>query len=49
MSPMNRRPNVLFLFTDQQTRNAMSAYGNPHLCTPHMDSLARNGVLFHNA
>lgn len=46
---MNRRPNILFVFTDQQTRNAMSAVGNPWVRTPHMDSLARNGVLFQNA
>ena len=41
-----RRPNVLFLMTDQQTLRAMSAYGNPHLNTPHMDSLAATGVRF---
>ncbi|MBN2128493.1 MAG: sulfatase-like hydrolase/transferase [Sedimentisphaerales bacterium] len=42
----SRRPNVLFLMTDQQTLRAMSAYGNPHLKTPHMDSLAAGGVRF---
>jgi len=41
-----RRPNVLFLMTDQQTLRTMSAYGNPHLKTPHMDSLAAVGVRF---
>ena len=40
------KPNILFIFTDQQTMRAMSAYGNPHLHTPHMDSIAANGVRF---
>ena len=39
-------PNVLFLMTDQQTLRAMSAYGNRHLHTPHMDSIAAGGVRF---
>ena len=34
------RPNVLLLLTDQQTMRAMSAYGNPYLHTPNMDTLA---------
>lgn len=40
------RPNILFIFTDQQTLNCMSAAGNPWLRTPNMDSLARFGVRF---
>ena len=40
------RPNILLIFTDQQTLNAMSAAGNPWLRTPNMDSLARFGVRF---
>ena len=42
-------PNILFLFTDQQARDAMSAYGNPDLHTPSMDALARRGVRFQHA
>jgi len=41
-----RRPNVLFIMTDQQTLRAMSAYGNRHLHTPNMDSIAATGVRF---
>ncbi len=41
-----KRPNILFIMTDQQTLRAMSAYGNPHLDTPHMDSIAARGVRF---
>ena len=40
------RPNFLFIFTDQQTLKAMSAYGNQYLHTPSMDALAKYGVRF---
>ena len=43
---MKKRPNVLFLFTDQQSARAMSAFGNPWLKTPHMDSIAAQGTMF---
>lgn len=43
------RPNILFVFTDQQTINCMSASGNPWLQTPNIDSLARFGVRFENS
>jgi arylsulfatase A-like enzyme len=44
---MSTTPNVLFLFTDQQSMRAMGAGGgNPHLHTPHMDALAADGVRF---
>lgn len=43
------RPNILFIFTDQQTYRAMSCAGNPHLSTPAMDRLANEGVRFENA
>lgn len=40
------RPNVLFLFADDQRADTIAAHGNPHLKTPHLDSLARAGVSF---
>jgi arylsulfatase A-like enzyme len=43
------RPNILLVFTDQQHARAMSAAGNPHLRTPHLDALARRGVRFTQA
>jgi len=43
------RPNVLLIFTDQQTIDAMGAYGNPYVQTPNMDALAANGVRFTNS
>lgn len=41
-----KRPNILFIMTDQQTAGAMSALGNHYVNTPNMDALANNGVLF---
>ncbi len=43
---MNKRPNILFINTDQHSWDALSAYGNPYLCTPHIDELHRNGTSF---
>ncbi|MEC9379415.1 MAG: sulfatase-like hydrolase/transferase, partial [Candidatus Latescibacterota bacterium] len=43
------RPNILFICTDQQSRTAMGAAGNPWVDTPHMDSLAAEGVRFTDA
>jgi hypothetical protein len=40
---MTDRPNILFILTDQQTRTAMGAYGNPHIRTPNLDALAAGG------
>jgi len=46
---MNQRPNILYVFTDQQSADAMSCAGNPDLHTPAMDSLAASGVRFGRA
>ena len=47
--PSDGRPNILFVFTDQQSARALSCSGNPHVRTPHMDRLARGGVRFERA
>lgn len=39
-------PNLLFIHTDQQHFQALSAFGNTHLHTPNMDRLAKRGVSF---
>ena len=46
---MPEKPNILYIFTDQQAAGAMSYAGNDDLSTPAMDSMAENGVLFKNA
>jgi arylsulfatase A-like enzyme len=40
------KPNILFVFTDQQTLDAMSCAGRAGLHTPNMDRLAAEGVRF---
>jgi uncharacterized sulfatase len=42
-------PNIVFLYTDDQARWAMGAYGNRDIRTPNLDRLARRGALFRNA
>lgn len=44
-----RRPNVLFLFTDDQRADTIAALGNPHMRTPTLDALAERGFVFRNA
>ena len=44
-----RRPNIVFVMTDDQARWAVGAYGNPEVKTPNLDRLARDGALFLNA
>lgn len=47
-APRAGRPNVLFLVTDQQSWNALGIL-NPAVKTPHLDRLARRGILFDQA
>ena len=42
-------PNILYIFTDQQSASAMSCSGNDELSTPAMDRLAANGLRFDRA
>lgn len=44
-----KRPNIIFLLTDDQRWDALGAMGNPLIRTPHLDGLAENGILFSNA
>ncbi len=45
----SKKPNVLFLFTDDQREDTIAALGNPHIRTPHLDSLVKSGIVFSNA
>ncbi|AFZ65662.1 sulfatase family protein [Deinococcus peraridilitoris] len=40
------RPNILLITSDQQRYDAVGAHGSPFLTTPHLDSLAHEGVTF---
>ena len=44
-----KRPNVLFIMTDQQRWDAMACAGNLEIKTPNIDRLAKGGVRFLNA
>ena len=43
------RPNLLLILTDQQRFDTIAALGNPHLKTPVLDRLVREGVAFTRA
>ncbi|HNR43140.1 MAG TPA: sulfatase-like hydrolase/transferase [Bacteroidales bacterium] len=44
-----KRPNILFLFADDQRADALGCAGNTYIKTPNIDRLAGNGVRFTNA
>jgi len=44
----SKRPNIIYLLTDDQRWDAMGCMGNPIIKTPNQDKLAVNGVLFTN-
>ncbi|MAB91605.1 MAG: hypothetical protein CMJ90_19465 [Planctomycetes bacterium] len=41
-----QRPNVLFLFADDLRPDAIGSFGNPHIKTPHIDTLVKRGFRF---
>ena len=41
-----RRPNIIFILTDDQGYGDLSCHGNPILKTPHIDRLHAEGVRF---
>jgi arylsulfatase A-like enzyme len=43
-----RRPNILFVFSDDHAAHAISAYGSKINVTPNIDRLAKEGMLFKN-
>ena len=40
------RPNIILIITDQQRYDTVAALGFPHVDTPHLDALVRDGVSF---
>ena len=45
----DRKPNVLFIITDQQRADHVGYASDSALRTPHIDALAAEGRVFHNA
>ncbi len=44
-----RRPNILWLMTDEQRPDSLRCYASPWAHSPHLDRLAAEGVLFESA
>ena len=45
----DKRPNILFIMSDDHAYQAISAYSNKLIETPNIDRLAKEGMLFTNA
>jgi arylsulfatase A-like enzyme len=43
-----RKPNIIFVFSDDHHFQCLGAAGNPHIRTPNLDALAASGVHFTN-
>ncbi len=46
---MKRKPNILWICTDQQRVDTLGCYGNSFVKTPNIDALAESGVRLENA
>ncbi len=42
-------PNILFIISDDQRADTIAALGNPHIQTPHLDRLVREGTVLTRA
>ncbi|MCK5844936.1 MAG: sulfatase-like hydrolase/transferase, partial [Victivallales bacterium] len=51
MQKMNKikKPNVLWIMTDQHRADCLGCMGHPTVLTPHIDNIASEGVVFDNA
>jgi len=47
--PVDNRPNIIYLMTDQQKASATSVYGNPYVPCPFMEKMASQGITFNDA
>ena len=42
----NKQPNIILIIVDDLGYGELGCQGNPQIPTPHIDSLAKNGVRF---
>jgi len=42
------KPNLVYIFSDQQSFDMLGCYGNKQIITPHIDQLAREGARFNH-
>jgi len=47
--PVNRRPNLVFVFADQLRAQSVGFMGDTQARTPHLDAAAQQGIAFSNA
>jgi arylsulfatase A-like enzyme len=47
-SAASKRPNIIFMFTDDHATHSMSCYGSKINKTPNLDRIAHEGMLFEN-
>ncbi|MEN8126712.1 MAG: sulfatase [Planctomycetota bacterium] len=43
-----KKPNILFILSDDHAKNAISCYGSKLVQTPNIDRIAKEGILFDN-
>ena len=48
-APAERKPNLLFIQTDEQRADTMAAYGNRKIHAPNLNRLAGQSVVFERA
>ena len=48
-APTSKRPNIVFIMSDDHAYQAISAYSNRLIETPNIDRIAKMGMLFTNA
>ena len=44
-----KKPNILLLMSDNQSADHLGCYGDKSIKTPHIDKLAKKGLIFKNA
>ncbi len=49
MTALWHKPNLLFVFSDQQSSDMLGSYGNPSIITPQLDRFAAGAVRFRHA
>jgi len=45
---VKEKPNLVFIFTDEQAAKTMAAYGNKMIETPNLNKLADESIVFEN-
>jgi arylsulfatase A-like enzyme len=44
----DKRPNIVFLFSDDQRYDSLGCMGNKYIKTPHLDKIGNEGIIFAN-